>query len=408
MNKRCIHRFIFLLILLQLLPCVYGKGITQQQIDAAFSGVKSQVESGRLAGAVTIAAQHGEVRKFEATGFQDLENKVPMARDTIFRIYSMTKPITGAALMVLYDEGHFKLSDPVEKYIPEFAGMQVAKTDGPGGQPVTEPARHPMTIRELMSHTSGLTYGYFSRSQVDLLYFRSNILDRNSTLKDMVSKLAKMPLRTQPGEALHYSISVDVQAYLVEVISGISFERFLAQRIFQPLGMKDTAFYVPAGKADRFARYYGPSPDGLVSAPNAEYLTEPALFSGGGGLVSTIDDYLRFAQMHLNGGELDGVRILSREAVDQMRKDQLPESIDTIGGFADQGNVFGLDFAVVKDSSAALGQPVGNYWWWGIAGTWFWIDPVNEFIFIGMIQNRDVRYSRSLHQKTKSTIYGYD
>lgn len=192
----------------------------------------------------------------------------------------------------------------------------------------------------------------------------------------------------------------------MEVLSGMPLDEFLQQRIFGPLGMKDTGFYVPSEKAERLVRYYGVGQDGgLQSAPNSEYLTKPRLLSGGGGLVSTVGDYLKFAQMLLNGGELDGVRILSREGVDLMRHDQLPEGVTSVGPSIDPGNAFGLNLAVVVDSEKAFGQPSGNFYWWGIAGTWFWIDPSNDMIFIGMIQNRDVPRSIELHRATKAAVY---
>jgi CubicO group peptidase (beta-lactamase class C family) len=381
--------------------------VPQARLEAAAAAVATEVVNGKLSGAVTLVAQHGKVRLLEAVGHQDLEQGVPMATDTIFRIFSMTKPVTGTALMILFDKGKFQLSDPVEKYIPEFAGLRVAVADGPEGQPVTEAANHKMTIRELMSHTGGLTYGYFSQSQVDSLYNKANLLDRNSSLRQMVEKLAQIPLWAQPGTQWQYSVAVDVQGYLVEILSGQSFDSFLRERLFVPLAMVDTGFYVPPEKAVRLARYYGPGADGLlVSAANAEYLVRPTLFSGGGGLVSTAADFLRFAQMHLNGGELDGVRILSEDAITLMRSNQLPRGVEIKSLMVDPGNVFGLDFAVVNDPVKAFGQPVGNYWWWGIAGTWFWIDPVNDLIFIGMIQTRDVRQSVILHRTSKYLVYG--
>jgi len=402
-----LRHYLFVSILL-LVPAAIAaaKDIPQSRIDAVAAAIKGQVDGGKLAGAVMMAAQHGKVRKLAAMGYQDLENKVPMQSDTIFRIFSMTKPIAGTALMMLYDERRFKLSDPVEKYIPEFVGLQVAKEDGPDGKPITEPPAHKMTIRELMSHSGGLTYGFFSRSQVDSLYVAANVLDRNSTLKQMVAKLGKIPLWAQPGTIWHYSISVDVQGYLVEVLSGMPFDRYLEDKVFRPLSMSDTAFYVPQEKAARLSRYYASREGQLASEPNAEYLQKPALFSGGGGLVSTAEDYMRFAQMHLNGGTLDGVRILSEEAVTLMRSDQLPKDIAGLGGFMDPGNTFGLDFAIVNDSEKAYGQSEGIHWWAGVAGTWFWIDPANDFILIGMIQTTNVFQAIGLHRQAKGLIYG--
>ena len=211
-----------------------------------------------------------------------------MAKDTIFRIYSMTKPVAGVALMTFYEEGRFKLDDPVAKYIPEFADLKVAKEPGPEGQPIVEDANHAMTIRELVSHTAGLTYGFFSRSQVDALYVRANVLDRNSTLKDMIVKLADIPLRQQPGSAWHYSVAVDVQGYLVEVLAGKPFDAVLEERIFDPLGMNDTGFWITPEDEARTATMYQQRRGGeLAPNPSREYFEKPAFFSGGGGLVST-------------------------------------------------------------------------------------------------------------------------
>ncbi len=387
-------------------PASETQQIPAANIEAVANTLQRYIDEGKLAGATIMAVEQGELRTIDAMGYQDLENEVPMRTDTIFRIHSMTKPIAGAALMTLYDAGKFKLSDPVEMYIPELANLQVAIADGPDGNPQTEPAQHKMTIRELMSHSAGLTYGFFSDSQVDRLYQQAAILDPNSTLKQMVGKLGQLPLWAQPGSAWNYSVAVDVQGYLVEVLSGIPLDEYLQKHIFTPLGMDDTGFYVPENKQFRFTRYYHNDNGQLISAPNADYQTSPVLLSGGGGLVSTAADYMRFAQMMLNGGELDGVRILSAEAVNLMRSRQLPDHIQELGGFVDPGNTFGLDFAVVEDSSKAYGQSTGVYWWWGIGGCWFWIDPVREFVFIGMIQHRDVRQSVGLHRLSKQLIYG--
>jgi CubicO group peptidase (beta-lactamase class C family) len=298
----------------------------------------------------------------------------------------MTKPITGVALMMLYEEGKFRLSDPVEKYISEWKGMKVASGYGVEA-PATEPATHPMTIRELMSHTAGLSYGIFSESQVDKMYRDAGVLNPDSTLEDMIDKLAKIPLRQQPGTKWHYSVSVDVQGYLVEVLSGQPFDQFLQQRLFGPLGMKDTAFWVPPEKAARFAQVYNYNPDGSLVAREGfngtrSYLEPAKFFSGGGGLVSTTTDYMRFCQMLANGGELDGVRILSPTTVKLMASNQLPKSIPQMA----PGTGFGLDFAVVHDPVEAGSYSVGEYYWGGAAGTWFWIDPVEDLVFVGMIQ----------------------
>jgi CubicO group peptidase (beta-lactamase class C family) len=249
-----------------------------------------------------------------------------------------------------------------------------------------------MTIRELVSHTGGLTYGLFARSQVDTLYAQANILDRNQTLQEFVGKLSKIPLKTQPGTSWEYSVSVDVQGYLVEVLAGKPFHEVLEERIFAPLGMKDTAFWVPPQKADRLSILYATGRDGKsVGPPNKDYLTEPAFSSGGGGLVSTMMDYLRFAQMLSNGGELDGERILKAETVKMMHSSQLPDSIEQISPFVgNPGNEFGIDFALVArpDGKADHLLGKGEYWWYGIGGTWFGINPVQDLVIVGMIQQQ--------------------
>ena len=357
------------------------------KIDAL---MQTMVNEGELVGAVTLVARHGKVAHFSSVGKQDRDQDAPMAEDTIFRIYSMTKPIAGVALMTFYDEGAFTLDDPVAKFIPEFKGLKVAAGDGPEGQPVVVEADHEMTIRELVSHTGGLTYGFFSRSQVDALYQQADILNRDSTLKDMVVKLGDIPLRQQPGSAWHYSVAVDVQGYLVEVLAGKPFDEVLRERIFEPLGMVDTAFWVPPEKADRFAALYQQTPTGELVPMPSEYLTKPTFLSGGGGLVSTAMDYARFCQMLLNGGEFAGARILKPETVALMHTNQLPGHIDFISPrVATPGNTFGIDFAIVAapDGTTDHALAKGEYWWYGIAGTWFGINPVQDVFIVGMIQN---------------------
>ena len=285
------------------------------------------VDDGRLAGITTMIARHGRVADFQTYGYPGHGGRTtPMAEDAIFRIYSMSKPITGVALMMLYEEGKFRLSDPVRRYIPEFADLKVAASWGPDG-PVLEDADHAMTIRELMTHTAGLAYGIGDPHPADRLYQREGVLNSRGTLKDMIDKLAGLPLRQQPGSRWTYSVAVDVQGYLVEVLSGQPFDEFLQERIFDPLGMVDTGFHVPAEDHGRFAQVYGYDEAGTLVAPPAPdasegprpFLDPATFFSGGGGLVSTTMDYMRFCQMLLNGGELDGVRILSPTTVDMMR-----------------------------------------------------------------------------------------
>ncbi|HEX2466060.1 MAG TPA: serine hydrolase domain-containing protein [Thermoanaerobaculia bacterium] len=384
-------------------------GMSAEGLAKLETEMQALVDSGELAGIVTVVARHGKIVQFETFGMQDKEAGIPMAKDTIMRIYSMTKPIAGVALMTLYDQGKFKLEDPVEKYIPELANLKVAKADGPDGNPVVEDPTHKMTIRELVSHTGGLTYGFFSRSQVDTLYQKANILDRNSTLKEFVTKLGKIPLRQQPGTLWHYSVSVDVQGYLVEVLSGKPFDQYLEETIFEPLGMKDTAFWVPEAKAARLSPLYVPDKDGkLVSQGKDEFLTPAKFFSGGGGLTSTAMDYTRFAQMLLNGGELGGVRILKPETVKLMHTNQLPAAIPEINPMiGNPGNTFGVDFAIVErpDGSADHALAKSEFWWYGVGGTWFGINPEQDLIVVGMIQNRGGGAARKARLISKSLAY---
>ena len=362
-------------------------GLSSERLERLSGAMQGMVDEGRVAGITTLVARHGKVAHFGAFGAQDREAGKPMAEDSIFRIYSMTKPITSVALMLLYEEGRFRLSDPVEKYIPEFKDLPVAVGEDENGV-VTEPADHPMTIRELMSHTAGLSYGIFSESPVDKLYRDAEILHPDSTLREMIEALAAIPLRQQPGTLWHYSVAVDVQGHLVEVLSGQPFDVFLKERVFDPLGMTDTSFWVPPEKAERFAEVYVYGDDGALKLPDEEplrqrnFLAPVKFLSGGGGLVSTTMDYARFCQMLLNGGELDGVRLLAPSTVALMHRNQVPKGVPEFS----PGQGFGLNFAVVLDPVEADGISKGEYYWGGAAGTWFWIDPAEDLIFVGMIQ----------------------
>jgi len=334
-----------------------------------------------------MVAKDGKVVEFDVAGKRDVESGAPLQKDSIFRIYSMSKPITGVAMMLLFEEGKWQLNDPVSKHIPEFANLKVAKVNPQNGSVTQVAPDHPMTMRELMSHSGGLTYGVFGSTAVDKMYTDVNVLDRDATLQAMIDKLGKIPLLHQPGERWHYSVSVDVQGYLVEKLSGQPFPEFLKQRIFEPLGMKDTAFYVPADKMNRFVSFYTYDKDRkFVAHPGVpDFSKPPGAPSGGGGMVSTAMDYMRFCQMLLNGGELDGHRLLSPLSVQLMRSNVLPASARTMG----PGTGFGLDFAVVEDPVAAGGYGgEGTFYWGGYAGTWFWIDPVYNMIVVGMIQIR--------------------
>ena len=364
-----------------------------KELDPAMQGI---VDAGHLAGVVTLVARHGKVVQHKAYGLQDVATQTPMQLDTIVRVYSMTKPIAGAAMMMLYEEGKWLPTDPIARHIPEFANLKVFTGIDANGQPIIVAPNHPPTIGELMSHNAGFTYGLFGNSPVDKMYQADNPLDAPS-LQAFIDKLAKLPLLYQPGEKWVYSVSVDIQGYLVQKLSGKTFPDFLRDRIFTPLGMKDTGFMVPAATLPRVATIYGwdAATKALKGAPHDPGISQmPELPSGGGGLYSTAADYFHFAQMMLNGGELNGKRLLKKSSVDMMRTNVLNDQ--TLNSKSGIGPVhlspelgFGYDFAVMRDPSA-LKSPLGKgtYWWWGIAGTWFFNDPANDLLFIGMIQRR--------------------
>jgi len=380
-----------------------------KDLDAAMQGI---VDKGHLAGVVTLLARHGEVVQHKAYGLQDIESKTPMKLDSIVRIYSMTKPIAGAALMMLYEEGKWQPSDPIAKHIPEFANLKVYVGADKDGKPILEAPRHAPTMGELMAHNAGFTYGLFGSSPVDKMYQADNPLDAPS-LQAFIDKMAKLPLLYHPGERWVYSVSVDIQGYLVEKLSGKPFPQFLQERIFDPLSMKDTAFLVPKDKLARVATLYGwdAAKSALAAQPREPRISEmPGLPSGGGGLYSTAADYLRFAQMMANNGELNGTRLLKPSTVALMRtnklNDQTLNSKSGIGSVRLQpGLGFGYDFAVLNDP-AVVKSPQGKatFWWWGIAGTWFWIDPTNDVVFIGMIQRRGGAPGAANHEELSRAI----
>ena len=384
--------------------------IEPARLEAVETDLVGRIDEGKLSGAVVMIAQGGEVLMHKALGYQNVEEQIPMKNDTIFRIFSMTKPITGTALMTLYDEGKFNLDDPLEKYLPELSNLRVAISANNDGTWETEPADHPLTVKELMSHTGGFTYfPPIGNGPIAQAYVEAGI-GGDATLAESVPELRDIPLDYQPGTKWVYSISVDIQGYLIEKLSGQTLDTFFQERIFEPLGMEDTAFYVSADKAHRLSGMYIPSNESLLRTDNlgnslgGSFLEKPAFLAGGHGLTSTASDYMKFAQMHLNKGTLNGTRILSEDAIDLMRNNQLPEDIKAIGQ-PYPGNVFGLDFAVVENSEIFQKAPVGTHWWWGIAGSWFWIDPVNETVFIGMIQNNDILLSLQIHRAARSAIY---
>lgn len=387
------------------------------KLDTYMQGV---VAEGRVAGMTTLLARHGKVVSFKTYGKKSLNAGTPMTEDTIFRIYSMTKPITGVAMMILFEEGKWRLDDPVTRYIPEFKNLQVmtgVDEDG-NGTPVLVPMKRPPTMREIMSHTAGFGYGLQDKHPVDKLFREKRALGAG-TLQDMINATATIPLVYQPGESWRYSISVDIQGYLVEKLSGKPLAQFMDERIFRPLKMNDTAFYVPADKKARFSAVYAlnretrkiEEADVIFGNPLPTYLIPPTAPSGGGGLVGTTMDYARFAQMIANKGELDGVRILSPASVELMGTNAIPRNVlvnsnGTSGLRFNEAVGFGLDFMVVNDPRrAGTLEGQGSMSWGGAAGTWFWVDPTNDVVFVGMIQRLGGTGGDDLGQMSRTLTY---
>ena len=370
-------------------------GFSSQRLSRVNKMMQGYIDDGKLASGLTMLARHGETFHFEPYGVLDLESGTPVERDTLFRIYSMTKPITSAAVMMLYEEGHFSLDDPVGKFIPELASMKVYDGMGETGMRLVDQQR-PITIRHLLTHTSGLSYGHHQDSPVEQMYREANITDPDSTMKEMAEKLGKLPLVTQPGTKWRYSNATDVLGYLVEVVSGVPFDRYLQDNILDPLSMTDTSFYVAEENLDRLATVYGASTNGKIAPldnPMVNRQRRPhTLFSGGGGLVSTGSDYMRFCQMLLNGGVLGDARLLAPKTVEMMRSNHLtddlkPFAVGQSNASDTKGCGFGLGFRVVMDIAqhGIIGSN-GIYSWGGAASTVFWIDPAEDLVAILLTQ----------------------
>ena len=346
------------------------------------------VDEGKLPGFVTLVARRGEVAYLETMGYRDIAAQRPYETDTIVRIYSMTKPIASAALLMLYEQSLFNLDDPVSEYLPEFKEITVYEA----GEEV--PAARPITIQHLLTHTSGMTYGNPKGTFVDRQYSEADLHNRRRTLEDVVKQIASLPLRFHPGSQWHYGMSTDVVGRLVEVLSGQSLADFIEQQICQPLGMVDTAFHIEPHKTNRFATLYHVTPENplavLDEPETSGYLPPVTMHSGGGGMISTIGDYYRFTQCLANKGELDGVRILGRKTVERMRQNHLPPALLPIR-FEFSEPYYGLGFGLGMSSmldvtqSGMMGSN-GDHGWGGYAETTFWIDPQEEMIVINMTQ----------------------
>jgi CubicO group peptidase (beta-lactamase class C family) len=378
-------------------------GLSTTELARIQPAVQAMIDKQQIAGAITLVARKGQVVHFETHGMMDLDSKRPMERDAIMRFYSMTKPVTTVALMMMVEEGKCQLGEPVSKYIPEFKNLKVFVE----GSTEDAALKREMTIKDLALHTSGLTYGFFGMSLIDQKYNRVDVLDADGDLAQMCTKLSKIPLLYQPGERWNYSVSTDVLGRVIEIVSGIPLDRFLEQRIFKPLGMNDTAFDVPRDKISRFATNYGPGPTGLTpvdGTTDSRYARPATLYSGGGGLVSTATDYFKFAQMLLNKGAFNGRRILKTHTVEMMIHNHLPAEVLPISiGDVMHGMGFGLGFAVRMTATDDSAGRVGEYGWSGAASTHFWISPKDELIVIALSQV--MPYSNRLADALKPIVY---
>lgn len=373
-------------------------GFSASRLSRIGTWMQGYIDQNKLAGTIAMVARCGKVTYLERFGMMDLEAAKPMQFDTIFRFYSMTKPITSVALMMLYEEGRFQLSDPVSKFIPEFADVKVFAGAAEEGFEVAELERE-ITIWHLLTHTAGLTYDFFDDSPVDAMYLEADLHQPDRTAEEVVHEIVKLPLVHQPGTAWRYSMATDVLGYLIEVISGMSLDVFFEDRILKPLGMEDTDFYVPEEKLGRFAAEYGPTENGgleLLDAPaTSQYTRPPRFLSGGVGLVSTASAYMRFTQMLLNGGELDGTRLLGRKTVELMTINHLPDELIPIQvqPHTLHGCGFGLGFRVLVNVAQAgrLGSE-GEFGWGGAASTSFFVDPKEKLIGLLLTQLMPSRY----------------
>jgi CubicO group peptidase (beta-lactamase class C family) len=365
-----------------------GVGLSSARLERLGKVMQQYIDRGSFAGIVTLIARKGQVAHLQSFGVQDLETRRAMSAETIFRIYSMTKPITSTAAMMLCEEGKLRLADPVSRYIPEFKDAQVMAARSDGGYDLV-PARREMTIHDLMTHSGGLSYGDDQQSALDQLY-RTTLQHLDEQVEPVLEKWvqtfaeARLPLAFQPGTGFRYSLSIDVLGYIIQLAAGQLFEEFLQERIFTPLGMPDTAFWVPPEKAGRLALIYGPCEEGVlkvvVPERGADILKPTRNPFGGGGLVSTVGDYFRFGQMLLNGGELEGVHLLGRKTVEWMLQNHLPEMGELANGFGLGGSVLLHPGLSHRPGSA------GKFGWGGAANMEWWIDPAEQLQCLIMLQ----------------------
>jgi CubicO group peptidase (beta-lactamase class C family) len=391
-------------------------GFSSERLENLHKLMQQAVDQKQIAGIVTILARHGKVIDYRTYGQSDIASGRAITQDAIFRDFSMTKPVTGVAMMILYEQGKWLPSDPISKFIPEFANLKVYKGVDANGRVILTDPDHAPTMRELMSHTAGFTYGFFGDTPADKMYRDANLF-ASKDLHEFIEKLAKIPLVYQPGKGWTYSVSMDIEGYIVEKLSGQSLPDFMRDHIYTPLGMRDAGFFVPAEKRNRFVTLYRTGQNGeLVADPQTSgmangYSEQPTMASGGGGMVSTAEDYYRFAEMLANSGELDGKRILAPSTVKLMTSNHVPAELLTgqYGIGLQQmrpGLGYGYNWAVVFDPPEAnLPEGKGTFYWDGAAGTWFWVDPTNDVVFIGMIQRMLGPGSPNLEFESRATVY---
>jgi len=367
--------------------------MSAEKLEEVPAALQALVDDGKIAGAVVAVARAGNLVLHGAVGFADREDEKPMTTDSVVRIYSMSKPITSVGVMMLVEQGKVGLDDPVSKYIPELANPKVY-VGGEGGEAEFEPAEREITVRDLLRHTSGYTYGFFGDTYVDKQYRKSAILFPITDLETTVAKIGKLPLLHQPGTHFNYSVSTDVLGRLIEVVSGQSLDQYFAEQIFIPLEMNDTGFFVKEENSDRLVNNYRLAKDNKTieiedNADDSRYLKRPTLLSGGGGLVSTSGDYIRFCQRILNQGALEGTRLLQPKTVEQMLTNQLPESAPDVvmQGFRRKGVGFGLGFSTVyAETFASSPVPLGESGWGGAASTHFWLSPKHNLAVVVLTQ----------------------
>ena len=392
-------------------------GFTEEGMAELDAAMRKIVTDQDVAGMVWLLVRDGKVATFDHAGLARVDDNAPMNKDSLFRIYSMTKPVTGVALMMLHEEGLWEFDDPVSKHVPEFADLKLLVSyDEEGNVELAEPSRQP-TMRELLNHSAGFGYGLSGQDPVNNAFRQSQVL-ASSDLDQLIDRIADIPLLYEPGEQWFYSVAVDIQGYIVQELSGMRFGEFLEQRMFLPLGMNDTRFYVREQDRPRFAEVHNWDEERgtLVQRPprtdRPTYHDPNRLESGGGGLVSSTHDYARFLQMLVNEGELDGVRILSPESVRIMRTNSLRDELLMGGGpnrAGAPGTGFGVDFAVIFDPAAANSpQGPGTYYWSGAAGTWFWIDPVYDMFWVCMIQAQGARRPGAANMRNVARDIIYD